>query len=193
MDIRVSSFGFKHGVPMEADLVLDVRFLPNPYYVADLRPLTGLDQGVRDYVFHGGQAEEFLERLWALVGWLLPRYEEEGKTALVIAVGCTGGHHRSVAIAHALAERIRGQGWPVAESHRLGKKLMAGAVAWIRDTEQVCPFRERSGYERYVAQPPAVGAGAQDRRCGRRYGPFHHAARLKKIYQESDRHRHCGG
>ena len=75
----------------------------------------------------------------------------------------------------------------------LGKKLMAGAVAWIRDTEQVCPFRERSGYERYVAQPPAVGAGAQDRRCGRRYGPFHHAARLKKIYQESDRHRHCGG
>ena len=118
MDIRVSSFGFKHGVPMEADLVLDVRFLPNPYYVADLRPLTGLDQGVRDYVFHGGQAEEFLERLWALVGWLLPRYEEEGKTALVIAVGCTGGHHRSVAIAHALAERMRGQGWPVAESHR---------------------------------------------------------------------------
>ena len=66
----------------------------------------------------GGQAEEFLERLWALIGWLLPRYEEEGKTALVIAVGCTGGHHRSVAIAHALAERIRGQGWPVAESHR---------------------------------------------------------------------------
>ena len=118
MDIRVSSFGFKHGVPMEADLVLDVRFLPNPYYVADLRPLTGLDQGVRAYVFHGGQAEEFLERLWALVGWLLPRYEEEGKTALVIAVGCTGGHHRAGAIAHALAERIRGQGWPVAESHR---------------------------------------------------------------------------
>ena len=118
MDIRVSSFGFKHGGPMEADLGLEVRFLPNPYYVADLRPLTGLDQGVRDYVFHGGQAEEFLERLWALVGWLLPRYEEEGKTALVIAVGCTGGHHRSVAIAHALAERIRGQGWPVAESHR---------------------------------------------------------------------------
>ena len=118
MTVSVTSFGFKHGLPREADLVFDVRFLPNPYYVADLRPLTGLDQGVRDYVFHGGQAEEFLERLWALVGWLLPRYEEEGKTALVIAVGCTGGHHRSVAIAHALAERIRGQGWPVAESHR---------------------------------------------------------------------------
>ena len=118
MTVSVTSFGFKHGLPREADLVFDVRFLPNPYYVADLRPLTGLDQGVRDYVFHGGQAEEFLERLWALVGWLLPRYEEEGKTALVIAVGCTGGHHRSVALAHALAEGLRTQGWPVSESHR---------------------------------------------------------------------------
>lgn len=118
MDVRVTSFGFKHGIPMEADLVFDVRFLPNPYYVSDLRPLTGLDQGVRDYVFAGGQADEFMERLWGLVGWLLPRYEEEGKTALVVSIGCTGGHHRSVAIAHTLAERIRAQGWPVSESHR---------------------------------------------------------------------------
>ena len=118
MEVRVTSFGFKHGVPMEADLVFDVRFLPNPFYVAELRPLTGLDSGVRDYVFQNGQAEEFLKRLWELVGWLLPRYEEEGKTSLVIAVGCTGGHHRSVAIAHALGDKIRAQGWPVAESHR---------------------------------------------------------------------------
>ena len=118
MDVRVTSFGFKHGIPMEADLVFDVRFLPNPYYVSDLRPLPGLDQGVRDYVFAGGQADEFMERLWGLVGWLLPRYEEEGKTALVVSIGCTGGHHRSVAIAHTLAERIRAQGWPVSESHR---------------------------------------------------------------------------
>ena len=118
MDVRVTSFGFKNGIPMEADLVFDVRFLPNPYYVSDLRPLTGLDQGVRDYVFAGGQADEFMERLWGLVGWLLPRYEEEGKTALVVSIGCTGGHHRSVAIAHTLAERIRAQGWPVSESHR---------------------------------------------------------------------------
>lgn len=73
---------------------------------------------MRDYVFQNGQAEEFLSRLWELVGWLLPRYEEEGKTSLVIAVGCTGGHHRSVAIAHALGEKIGAQGWPVAESHR---------------------------------------------------------------------------
>ena len=118
MDVRVTSFGFKHGIPMEADLVFDVRFLPNPYYVADLRPRTGLDQAVRDYVFSGTQAEEFMSRLWELVGWLLPRYEEEGKAALVISIGCTGGHHRSVAIAHTLAERIRAQGWPVSESHR---------------------------------------------------------------------------
>lgn len=118
MDVRVSSFGFKYGVPMEADLMFDVRFLPNPYYVAELRPHTGLDDGVRDYVFSSPQTEEFLTRLGDLVGWLLPRYEEEGKTALVIAVGCTGGHHRSVAIAHALAERIRNSGYPVSESHR---------------------------------------------------------------------------
>ena len=118
MEVRVSSFGFKHGVPMEADLVFDVRFLPNPYYVADLRPLTGLDERVRDYVFSSPQTGEFMDRLEEFVGWLLPLYEEEGKTALVIAVGCTGGHHRSVAVAHALAERLRKNGGPVAESHR---------------------------------------------------------------------------
>ena len=118
MEVRVASFGFKHGVPMEADLVFDVRFLPNPYYVADLRPLTGLDERVRDYVFSSPQTGEFMDRLEEFVGWLLPRYEEEGKTALVIAVGCTGGHHRSVAVAHALAERLRKNGGPVAESHR---------------------------------------------------------------------------
>ena len=118
MEVRVTSFGFKHGVPMEADLVFDVRFLPNPYYVTELRTLTGLDPRVRDYAFQGGQGEGFLQRLWDLVGWLLPRYEEEGKTALVISIGCTGGHHRSVAVAHALADRIRAQGWPVTESHR---------------------------------------------------------------------------
>ncbi len=118
MDVRVTSFGFKHGVPMEADLVFDVRFLPNPYYVAELRPLTGLDAGVRDYVFASPQTGEFLDRLGDFVGWLLPRYEEEGKTVLVIAVGCTGGHHRSVAVAHALADTVRRAGFSVSESHR---------------------------------------------------------------------------
>ena len=118
LEVRVLSFGFKYGAPMEADLVFDVRFLPNPYYVPDLRAHTGLDQGVRDYVFGGGQADEFMKRLGDLIAWLLPRYVEEGKTALVIGVGCTGGHHRSVAIAHSLAELIRTLGYPVSESHR---------------------------------------------------------------------------
>ena len=118
MTVSVTSFGFKHGLPREADLVFDVRFLPNPYYVQELRPRTGLDDGVRDYVFSGGAAGEFLEKLQDLVGFLLPTHVEEGKTALVVAVGCTGGHHRSVAIAHALAAYIRGRGYPVTESHR---------------------------------------------------------------------------
>lgn len=118
MTVAVTSFGFKHGIPIDADLVFDVRFLPNPYYVQELRPRTGLDDGVRDYVFSGGAAGEFLEKLQDLVGFLLPKYVEEGKTALVVAVGCTGGHHRSVAIAHALAAYIRGRGYPVTESHR---------------------------------------------------------------------------
>ena len=118
MTVSVTSFGFKHGLPREADLVFDVRFLPNPYYVQELRPRTGLDDGVRDYVFSGGAAGEFLEKLQDLGGFLLPKYVEEGKTARVVAVGCTGGHHRSVAIAHALAAYIRGRGYPVTESHR---------------------------------------------------------------------------
>ena len=118
MEVRLSSFGFKYGLPMEADLVFDVRFLPNPYYIAELRPRTGLDGTVRDYVLQGGAAEAFLARLADLLDWLLPRYEEEGKTALVIAVGCTGGRHRSVALAHALADALRKGNWPVSESHR---------------------------------------------------------------------------
>lgn len=118
MEVRITSFGFKHGILMEADLVFDVRFLPNPYYVPELRPLTGLDEGVREYVFAAEQSREFLQRLTDFVSYLLPRYKEEGKSSLVIAVGCTGGHHRSVAVAHALAETFRQQNWPVTESHR---------------------------------------------------------------------------
>ena len=118
MEVRVMSFGFKHGIPAEADLVFDVRFLPNPYYVAELRPLTGLDAGVRDYALSSPQSQEFLKKLTDFVTYLLPRYLEEGKAALVISVGCTGGHHRSVAVAHALAETIRGLNYPVTESHR---------------------------------------------------------------------------
>ena len=118
MEVRVLSFGFKHGIPTEADLVFDVRFLPNPYYVAELRPLTGLDEGVRDYALSSPQSQEFLKKLTEFVTYLLPRYLEEGKASLAIAVGCTGGHHRSVAVAHALAESIRRLNYPVSESHR---------------------------------------------------------------------------
>ena len=116
--VNILSFGFKHGIPMEADLVFDVRFLPNPYYVAELRPRTGLDDGVRDYALSAPQSQEFLHRLMDFVAYLLPRYVEEGKTSLTLAVGCTGGHHRSVAVTHALAGFIHGLGYQVLENHR---------------------------------------------------------------------------
>ncbi len=123
MRVNVTSFGFKHGLPRTADLVFDVRFLPNPYYIPQLRPLTGLDAGVRDYVYATPQTGEFLARLKSLVDFLLPRYVEEGKTELVLAVGCTGGHHRSVAVAHDLAGHIRALGYQTDENHRdLGRK-----------------------------------------------------------------------
>lgn len=118
MQVNVLSFGFKHGLPREADLVFDVRFLPNPFYVTELRSKTGLDEEVRDYVFKGGQAQEFLTRLDGLLDFLLPCYAEEGKTALVIAIGCTGGHHRSVAIAREVARFITRRGFTVTENHR---------------------------------------------------------------------------
>ena len=116
--ISVTSFGFKYGIPLEADLVFDVRFLPNPFYVEQLRPQTGLDAGVRDYVFNYPQTGEFMEKLESLVDFLLPQFEEEGKSALVIAIGCTGGRHRSVAVTHALAEHIRSLGYAAGENHR---------------------------------------------------------------------------
>lgn len=118
MEVSVVSFGFKHGLPLEADLVFDVRFLPNPFYIDSLRSKTGLDQRVRDYVFSFRETRQFLEKLRELLGFVLPLYQEEGKTVLVIAVGCTGGHHRSVAVTHALAEFVRNQGYQVTENHR---------------------------------------------------------------------------
>ena len=118
MRLTVMSFGFKNGLPLEADLVFDVRFLPNPYYVPELKHLTGLDEPVREYVFASEAAGRFLERLEPLLAFLLPQYLQEGRTELVIAVGCTGGRHRSTAMAHHLANYIGGLGYPVSESHR---------------------------------------------------------------------------
>ena len=118
LNISVTSFGFKYGVPLEADLVFDVRFLPNPFYVEELRPQIGLDAPVRDYVFSFEQTAEFMEHLKGMIAFLLPHFVEEGKSALVIAIGCTGGHHRSVAVTHALAEYIRELGYDAGENHR---------------------------------------------------------------------------
>lgn len=118
MNVNVLSFGFKHGIPIEADLVFDVRFMPNPYYVAELKHKTGLEAEVRDFVLGFRQTHAFLEQLQAMLQFLLPLYREEGKTVLVIAIGCTGGHHRSVAIAHEVAEFITKEGFPVTENHR---------------------------------------------------------------------------
>ena len=118
MTVNVISFGFKYGLPLEADLVFDVRFLPNPFYIEELREKTGLDREVAEYIFAFPQTREYLSRLEELLSFSLPLYAEEGKTALVIAVGCTGGHHRSVAMCHALAEFLRHRGGPVTESHR---------------------------------------------------------------------------
>ena len=106
LDVTVLSFGYKHGIPLEADLVFDVRFLPNPFYVEDLRPLSGLDRPVAEFVFSYQQTRSFMEKLEDMIAFLLPYYLEEGKLALTIAIGCTGGRHRSVAIANALHEHL---------------------------------------------------------------------------------------
>lgn len=116
--VNVLSFGFKHGIPIDADLVFDVRFLPNPYYIAELKECTGLEEAVRSFLFGYRQTTEFMRHLEELFAFLLPQYVEEGKSSLVIAIGCTGGHHRSVAVAHALAEFVRQKGYRVEEAHR---------------------------------------------------------------------------
>ena len=118
MQIAVTSFGFKHGLPLDVDLVMDVRFLPNPHWVEELRPLTGLDDPVRDYVMAQPATAEFLERFEHLLELLLPAYQAEGKSYLSLAIGCTGGRHRSVALAEVLAEWMRTQGHQPRVTHR---------------------------------------------------------------------------
>ncbi|MGT2895583.1 RNase adapter RapZ [Streptococcus entericus] len=115
--IEVVSFGFKYGLPIDADLVFDVRFLPNPHYVPELREQTGLDQPVFDYVMASQVSEDFYHNLYRLIAPILPGYQKEGKSVLTIAIGCTGGQHRSVAFAHRLAADIAKE-WTVNESHR---------------------------------------------------------------------------
>lgn len=118
MIVNVSSFGFKFGIPTDADLVFDVRFLPNPYYKLNLREKTGLDSEVYDYVMKWQQTSDFIKHLHNMIEFLLPQYVEEGKTSLNIAIGCTGGRHRSVALTEELGGYISSLGYNTVKMHR---------------------------------------------------------------------------
>jgi RNase adapter protein RapZ len=118
LGVTIVSFGFRFGIPTHADMVLDVRFLPNPYFIPELRPYPGTDPRVAGFVLGQPDAKAFLERAADLFGFLLPRYRTEGKSYLTIAIGCTGGKHRSVALAGALSERLEAGGQPVRLWHR---------------------------------------------------------------------------
>lgn len=111
LDVSIVSFGFKHGMPIDADLVFDVRFIPNPYYIESMRPQTGLDDEVRDYVMEQSETKDFVQKLGDMLQFLLPHYHKEGKSHLVIGIGCTGGQHRSVAIAEHMNRQLK-------ENHR---------------------------------------------------------------------------
>lgn len=118
LTISIVSFGFKKGIPLDADLVFDVRFLPNPFYVPELRDFTGNDKAVKDYVLKWDQTKVFLEKLIDLIDFLIPHYIKEGKSQLVIAIGCTGGKHRSVTVANVLHEDLKQKGYRVIINHR---------------------------------------------------------------------------
>ena len=118
MMITIVSFGFKYGIPVDADLVFDVRFAPNPYYIPEMRPCTGNDQVVKDYVMQFEVTQEFLAKLQDMVSFLIPNYKKEGKNQLVVAIGCTGGKHRSVTLANALYDFLQKKGHTVIKQHR---------------------------------------------------------------------------
>ena len=129
MMISVLSFGFKYGIPADADLVFDVRFLPNPYYIEELRPKSGNDKEVRDYVMENDKAKEFLTKLTDMVEFLIPNYIQEGKTQLVIGIGCTGGKHRSVTLANELYTALKhNENYGIRIEHRdIGKDAITKA------------------------------------------------------------------
>ena len=115
---EIMSFGYKRGIPRESDLVFDVRFLPNPFYIKEIRSYTGLEAPIRDYVLGKDETRAFLSHLYQMVDYLIPLYQKEGKRRLMIAIGCTGGAHRSVAISEALGAHLRALGQTVSVSHR---------------------------------------------------------------------------
>ena len=116
--IEILSFGFKYGAPIDADIVIDVRFLPNPYYIDELRPLTGKDQVVYDYVMKQPESQEFYRKFMDLIEFCLPGYKKEGKPSVTIAIGCTGGQHRSVALAERIGNQLKNDRYTVNISHR---------------------------------------------------------------------------
>ena len=116
--VELISFGFKNGLPIDADIVMDVRFLPNPYYDEELRPLRGTDEEVYDFVMRQPETEDFYNLFMNLINYTLPGYRREGKSSLTIAIGCTGGHHRSVALIERMAKQIEAAGYPVNITHR---------------------------------------------------------------------------
>jgi UPF0042 nucleotide-binding protein len=118
LTINIISFGFKYGIPLDADMVFDVRFLANPYYVDSLKELTGKDKEVKDYILKWPITKRFYDKFLDLIGFLIPEYEKEGKSHLSIAIGCTGGHHRSVTTALELQEFLGGKGYDVTVNHR---------------------------------------------------------------------------
>ena len=143
LQVTVYSFGFKHGAPLDADLVMDVRFLPNPFYDPALRPLTGLDAPVRDFVLYRPETEEFQKTWRALLDCVMPGYVAEGKQQLAIAIGCTGGQHRSVALAEATADYLKAKGYRVSIAHR-DLKLAEGADGrLVADGAAAAPVSDR--------------------------------------------------
>ncbi len=143
LQVTVYSFGFKHGAPLDADLVMDVRFLPNPYYDPQLRPLTGLDAPVRDFVLYRPETEEFQKRWRALLDCVMQGYVAEGKQQLAIGIGCTGGQHRSVALAEATADYLKAKGYRVSIAHR-DLKLAEGADGLlVTDSAAAAPVAGR--------------------------------------------------
>ena len=118
MAITVLSFGFKYGIPVDSDLVFDVRFIPNPFYIPELKPFSGLDKPVNDYVLEQEETIEFLEKLNGMLDFLIPNYKKEGKRQLIVAIGCTGGRHRSVAIANEIYKSLHEKNYNVYIEHR---------------------------------------------------------------------------
>ncbi len=118
LQLHIISFGFKYGLPPEADITMDVRFLPNPFFIKDLKELNGTAPPVQDFVLGRNETKEFLGRFYPLLDYLIPNYQKEGKTHLTVAIGCSGGHHRSVVIANVLKDHLQSFKLPLTIEHR---------------------------------------------------------------------------